>query len=158
MAGDFGLRRQRGFSLLELLAALAILAIVATLAVPLYSSYSQRAFRAEAQGDLSACALGMEHWAGIEFTYGGAADADDDGIGDADSGPVARTICKPRSVAQGRYAISVEGSEGTFLLIARPVPTGPMAADGFLTLDAAGNRQWDRDGNGVIGVGEDRWE
>ncbi len=147
-----------GFSLLELLVALAILAIIVTLAVPLYSDYSRRAYRAEAQSDLLACALGMERRATIEFTYAGAADSDADGTGDTDFGPVAGVICKPRSVAQGRYAVSVSGSVETFLLTARPATAGPMAADGFLTLDATGNRRWDRDNNGTIGVNEDRWD
>ena len=150
--------RGPGFSLIELLAALAILAVIAMLAVPLYTSYSQRAFRAEAQGDLLACALGMERLAGTGFSYAGAADTDGDGSGDADSGPVAAAVCEPKSVRQGRYAVTVEGSGDTFRLTARPDPVGPMAADGFLELDAAGNRRWDRDGNGVIGTGEDRWE
>ena len=147
-----------GFSLIELLAALAILAVIAALAVPLYTSYSQRAFRAEAQGDLLACALGMERWAGNRFSYESAADTDGDGSGDADSGPIAATICEARSVSQGRYAVSVDGSGDTFRLTARPDPRGPMAQDGFLELDDAGNRGWDRDGDGVIGTGEDRWE
>ena len=147
-----------GFSLIELLAALAILAVIAMLAVPLYTSYSQRAFRAEAQGDLLGCALGMERWAGAGFTYEGAADTDGDGSGDADTGAVAATICEPRSVRQGRYAISVEGSGDRFRLTARPDPRGPMATDGFLELDDSGNRRWDRDDNGVIGTGEDRWD
>ena len=140
------------------MAALVILAVIAMLAVPLYTSYSQRAYRSEAQGDLLACALGMERWAGTGFTYEGAADTDGDGSGDADAGPVAEEICKPRSVDQGRYAITVDASGGSFRLIARPEPLGPMAGDGFLELDADGNRAWDRDGNGVIGAGEDRWE
>ena len=150
--------RGSGFSLIELLAALAVLAVIAMLAVPLYTSYSQRAFRSEVQGDLLACALGMERWAGTGFTYAGAADTDGDGDGDADSGPVAASVCNARSAAQGRYAITVEGSVDTFRLIARPESGGPMAEDGFLELDAAGNRRWDRDDNGVIGTGEDRWE
>ena len=147
-----------GFSLIELLAALAILAVIAALAVPLYTSYSQRAFRSEAQGDLLACALGMERWAGAAFTYEGAADTDDDGRGDSDFGPVAGAICDSRSQAQGRYAITVEAGTGWFRLTAHPEASGPMAEDGFLVLDEAGNRHWDRDGNGVIGAGEDRWD
>ena len=150
--------RHRGFSLIELLAALTLLAVIATLAVPLYTSYSQRAYRVEAQGDLLACALGMERWAGIGFTYAGAADTDGDGSGDADSGPVAASICQARSAGKGRYAIAVAAADDRFTLTARPEPHGPMAEDGFLELDSAGNRGWDRDGNGVIGTGEDRWE
>lgn len=156
--GLFPVRCGSGFSLIELMAALAILAVIAMLAVPLYTSYSQRAYRSEAQGDLLACALGMERWAGIAYTYAGAADTDGDGSGDADSGPVAAAICRVRSVDQGRYAITVDASDESFRLTARPEPLGPMAADGFLELDAGGNRAWDRDGNGTIGPGEDRWE
>ena len=147
-----------GFTLIELMVAVAILALISFLAMPLYTSYSQRAFRGEAQANLLTCALGMERWAGAEFTYRGAADTDGDGLGDADTGPVAGSVCRTSSVGRGHYTIVVEGTADDFLLTARPVPSGPMAADGFLTLDAAGNRQWDRDGNGTIGTGEDRWE
>ncbi len=147
-----------GFTLLELMVAVAILAIISFLALPLYTSYSQRAFRGEAQANLLACALGMERWAGTEFTYQGAADTDGDGLGDADSGPVAGAICNTGSVGRGHYSIVVAATADDFLLTAHPVPEGPMAADGFLALDAAGNRHWDRDGNGTLGVGEDRWE
>ena len=147
-----------GFTLIELLVALAILALIASLAIPLYTSYSQRAFRSEAQTNLLACALGMERWAGAEFTYRGAADTDGDGAGDADSGPVAAAICNTQSVGRGHYAITVEGTGDGFLLTASPLPDGAMAADGSLGLDADGNRHWDRDGDGKIGVGEDRWE
>ena len=147
-----------GFTLIELLVAVAILALISYLALPLYTSYSERAFRSEAQGDLLACALGLERWANAEFTYGGAADTDGDGSGDADTGPVAAAVCTSHSAARGNYAITVNGTGEGFLLSARPEPGGPMAADGFLTLDDAGNRGWDRDGNGVIGTGESRWE
>ena len=148
----------QGFTLIELLVALAILAVIASLAVPLYTDYLQRAFRSEAQTNLLACALGMERWAGVEFTYRGAADTDGDGAGDADSGPVAAAICNTQSVGRGHYAITVEGTADGFLLTAVPLPDGAMAADGSLGLDADGNRRWDRDGDGKIGVGEDRWE
>ncbi len=52
-----------GFTLIELLIALAILAIVAGIAMPIYSTYTDRANRGEAQGDLMLCAQGMERWA-----------------------------------------------------------------------------------------------
>ena len=147
-----------GFTLIELLVALAILALISYLALPLYKDYSERAYRSEAQGDLLACALGMERRAGAAFTYQGSADTDGDGQGDADQGPAAAEICTARSTGRGHYAITVNGTAEGFLLTARPEPDGPMAADGFLELDDSGNRGWDRDANGTIGVGEDRWE
>ena len=148
----------RGFTLIELLVAVAILALISYLALPLYTSYSQRALRSEAQGDLLACALGMERWAGAEFTYRGAADTDGDGSGDADSGPVAGEVCAAHSVDRGNYTVAVDGTTDGFSLTARPQPGGPMADDGLLALDDAGNRHWDRDSNGLMGIGEDRWE
>ncbi len=147
-----------GFTLIELLVAVAILALISLLAYPLYSNYSQRAWRSEAQSDLLACALGMERWASIEFSYRGAADTDGDGSADGDTGPIAATICNARSVERGHYAIEVQAAAGEFVLIARPLAGTAMAGDGFLTIDAAGNRRWDRDDDGVIGVGEDRWD
>ena len=147
-----------GFTLIELLVALAILALVSLLAYPLYSNYSQRAWRSEAQSDLLACALGMECWAGTQFSYRGAAATDGDGSGDADDGPVAATVCSARSVERGHYTIEVQAAAQEFVLTARPLAGTGVAGDGFLEIDAAGNRRWDRDDDGVIGVGEHRWD
>lgn len=148
----------RGFTLIELLVAVAILALISLLAYPLYTSYSQRAWRAEAQSDLMVCALGMERRASEEFSYEGAADTDGDGSGDADSGAVAATVCSARSIERGHYSIEVDGTAEGFVLTARPLSGGPMAGDGFLAIDAAGNRQWDRDDSGAINSGEDLWD
>jgi type IV pilus assembly protein PilE len=51
--------RHQGFTLIELLVALAILAIISAIAIPVYTQYSIRTFRADAQKD-AACAQGME--------------------------------------------------------------------------------------------------
>lgn len=146
-----------GFTLIELMAAVAILALISLLAIPLYTGYSQRAFRSEAQADLLTCALGMERWASANFSYAGAADSDGDGLGDADAGPVAAEVCRTRSAGADRYEIRVDGSADGFLLTAQPLPAGAMATDGFLTLDEAGNQGWDRNGDQAIGAGEDDW-
>ena len=54
--------KKTGFTLIELLIALAIMAIVSAIAVPLYTSYSHRTFRNEAQADLLNCAQGLERF------------------------------------------------------------------------------------------------
>ena len=146
-----------GLSLIELMAAVVILAVLVGLALPAFNDYSLRAYRSEAQSDLMACALALEGWANAAFSYQGAADGDGDGVGDADDGPVAAEVCAPQSVAEGRYAVEVAGRADGFVLLARPLAQGPMAGDGFLRLDEAGNRAWDRNGDGAIGAGEDAW-
>lgn len=152
------MRRFLGLTLIEVLVAVVILAVLAGLGLPALNVYSQRAYRSEAQGDLVACALALERWASVRFTYQGAADTDADGVGDGDDGPIAAEVCAPRSVAEGRYQISVSASAEGFALTADPEAGSVMAADGFMTLDEAGNRAWDRDDDGELGAEEDGWE
>ena len=152
------MRRFLGLTLIEVLVAVVILAVLAGLGLPALNVYSQRAYRSEAQGDLVACALALERRAGVRFTYQGAADTDADGVSDGDDGPIAAEVCAPRSVAEGRYQISVSASAEGFALTARPEAGSVMAGDGFMTLDEAGNRAWDRDDDGELGAEEDGWE
>lgn len=118
--------RNAGFTLVELMIAVAILAIVAAVAIPIYTQYSQRTYRAEAQADLMTCAQALERYAAQNFTYDGAALAD---------------ICDPRSADQGRYAFALATAGDQYTLTATPI--GAMAGTGDLTLDSAGNRTWD---------------
>ena len=147
--------RVPGFSLIELLVALVVMALLATVALPLYTRYADQAFRREAQADLLGCSHALEAMASERFSYANAADTDNDGIGDADSGPVAADLCAPTS--PDLYRISVSADAVSFSLKATPI--GRMAGDGALSFDSAGNRAWDRDGNGEIEAeaGEDSW-
>ncbi|MGI9326831.1 MAG: type IV pilin protein [Pseudomonadales bacterium] len=146
----------RGFTLIELMVALAILAIISAVAVPLYTDYSQRTFRTEAQADLLSAAQAVERVAAINFTYEDTADTDGNGSGDDDAGPLATDIYNPRAAAQGRYAFTIAAAAGTFTITATP-QAGTMENDGIMTIDEAGNRRWDRDNDG-LGAGDDNWE
>ncbi|MYF51650.1 MAG: prepilin-type N-terminal cleavage/methylation domain-containing protein [Gammaproteobacteria bacterium] len=150
--------RFNGLTLIEVLVAVVILAVLAGLGLPALNAYSDRAYRAEAQGDLVACALALERWAGVRFTYQGTADTDADGAGDADDGPIATEVCASRSVAEGRYRIRIAASAEGFALTAHPEAGSPMVGDGFLTLDEAGNRGWDRNDDGELVAEENGWE
>ncbi len=148
----------RGFTLIELMVALSIMAIVAAIALPLYSQYSQRAYRAEAQADLLNCAQSMERFAVRNFTYENAADSDTDGVGDTNNGLIAADICAPVSVTQGRYTIRVVGTTTTFVLTATP-SSGTMTGDGLMTVNEAGRRGWDKNNDGDANdAGENSWE
>ncbi len=150
--------RCNGLTLIEVLVAVVILAVLVGLGLPALNAYSHRAYRNEAQGDLVACALALEHWAGVRFTYQGTADTDADGVGDGDNGPIAAEVCAPRSVAEGRYRIHVAAKAEGFALAAYPEAGGRMVGDGFITLDEAGNRGWDRNDDGDLVAEEDGWD
>jgi type IV pilus assembly protein PilE len=142
------MRRVGGFTLVELLVALAIMAIVSAIAVPIYTQYSLRTYRTDAEKDLLACAQGMERLSSINFTYAGAVD-------DSDTGPVSANICVPTST---NYAVSVAAADAnTFTLRATPTG-GAVANNGLLEFDASGARRWDKDNNGdATDAGEDNW-
>jgi type IV pilus assembly protein PilE len=125
--------RDRGFTLIELMVALAILAIVSAIAVPIYSEYSIRTYRTDAEKDLLLCAQGMEKIASLNFSYLSAVDTNNDGAGDADTGPVSANICLPSTTL---YAVD----------------------NGFIELDSSGARRWDKNNNGdATEAGENDW-
>jgi type IV pilus assembly protein PilE len=133
----------RGFTLVELMIAVAILAIVAAVALPLYTQYSQRTFRAEAQADLLNCAQGLERFAAQNFSYDGA---------------VLANLCDPRSANQGRYAFGLAVPDDDQFTITATPQAGAMAGDGIMTYNQAGVRGWDRNGNNAIEADENSWE
>ncbi len=149
--------KTQGFTLIELMVTLAILAIVAAVAVPLYTAYSERTYRTEAQSDLLSAAQAMERFAAVNFSYENSADTDADGAGDANAGPLAADIYQARSQTQNRYTFTVAAAAGTFTITATPDNPGVMEEDGIMTIDEAGNRRWDRANDG-LGAGDEGWE
>ncbi len=138
--------------------ALVLLAVISAIAIPSYQSYAVDSYRAEAQADLLLCAQALERQGAVSFTYENAADTDADGVGDANTGPIASDICQPRSVAQARYNLLVTGDPSSYVLTA--VPQGAaMSGDGRMTIDQTGARGWDHNGdNDTNDPGEDSWE
>src|SRR5262245_23550145 len=141
--------RSRGFTLIELLVALAILAIISAIAIPIYTQYSVRTQRTNAEKDLMMCAQSMERLNAQSFTYAGLV-----GPG-ADTGAVTPNICTPTST--GMYAITVTvANANTFTLRATPiagtaVDTQPNKGGGMLEVDASGATRWDRNIDGNFG-------
>ncbi|MEM7079301.1 MAG: type IV pilin protein [Pseudomonadota bacterium] len=148
----------RGFTLIELLIAVTIFAVIAAVAAPIYTEYTERGYRSEAQGDLLNCAQALERWNAVNFSYVGAVDDDGDGIADAGStnGPLGNELCRPLSVTSQRYTINAALTQDTYLLTADP-QVGPMSDDGFMTIDQMGQREWDEDDSNNIGADEDDW-
>ena len=155
-------RREFGFTLMELLVDLTIIAMLTGIALPLYTQFSERSYRTEAQADLLNCAQALERWSAANFTYLGAADEDGDEVADgiisaSDSGPLGLDVCRPNSVRQGRYTITVVATTNTFTLTATAPNNTVMDGDGDLSIDQAGRRTWDADDDGSIEANEDDW-
>jgi len=150
-----------GFTLTEILIAVAIIAVISSIAIPLYTQYSLRTFRTEAQSDLLLCAQGMERLAATTgFSYAGQVDTDSDGTGDADNGAVSPNMCNPRSTL--RYSISIQNvpaNGASFEIIAAPLAGSAVATDGRLLIDSASSQFWDENNDADFNdAGEDDWQ
>jgi len=63
------MRRNRGFTLIELMVVLAVIAIIAAIAVPAFTKQVQRSHRADAVRGLSDLQLRQERWRASNATY-----------------------------------------------------------------------------------------
>ena len=145
----------RGFTLIELLVALAIATILSLVVVPSYQAYVQQSYRVTAQTDLTTCAQSLRGRAGSARSYLNFADTNDDGLGDASTGPIARDVCQPVSHVQGNYQLFIHGTSSEFALTATSVNDGLGA--GALGLSSSGAKFWDKNADGVVGVDENDW-
>lgn len=144
-----------GFTLIELLVALAIAAILSLIVVPSYQAYVQQSYRVTAQTDLTACAQSLRSRAGSAMSYLNFADTNDDGLGDASVGPIARDVCQPVSHVQGNYQFSIRGTSSGFALTATSMNNN--RSSGALGLSSSGAKFWDENADGVVGLDENDW-
>ncbi|MFT3756871.1 MAG: type IV pilin protein [Pseudoxanthomonas sp.] len=122
-----GLRRARGFTLIELMIVVAIIAILAAIAYPSYTEYVRRSYRAQAKADLVEYAGLAERFYTANNTYVGF---------------TLPTFVSPRETgAPVRYNLTPAAAFAnatTFTLTA--TPTGGQANDkcGTLSINQAG--------------------
>ena len=147
--------QQGGFTLIELLIAIVILGIMSAVALPTYTAQVAKSARADGQGALLGFAQAMEKHYGLNYTYAGAAAAEE-----SDTGAPADSVFPEYSPLEGepRYRLSIQQADANSYLL-RATPMGRQAADGILEFDHLGQRFWDNNAdNDVSDSGENDWE
>jgi len=108
------MRRQSGFTLIELMVTVAIIAILAGIAVPSYTSYIVRGKLTEAHSNLLAMRTKMELYFQDNRTYVGACAAGT--VAPLPSGLKYFAIsCPAANLAATTYLVQVDGLAGTDL-------------------------------------------
>ena len=133
---DGGPRRQRGFTLIELMIVVAVVGILAAIAYPSYQSYVLKTRRATAAG----CMLELSQWMERNHTTCLAYNVTGTGCSTAmTSALLPSPNCRNELSASYTFSFVANPTAGTYQLQA--VPGGPQAGDttcGTLTLNQAG--------------------
>ncbi len=144
-------KRDKGFTLIEILIALVVLGILMSIALPGYNSQVTRSRRSDCMGVMLGFAQAMEKHRAVNYTYQGAADGGDD------TGPPASTLHPDQCPIEGTalYNLTIEEATATeFTLEADPV--GAQDGDGALSINELGQRFWDKDDDGFE-ASENTW-
>lgn len=141
-------RRDRGFTLIDLVIAIAIVGILLRIAFPTYQAYIVRSSRQSVQGELIALANAQEKifLNSNAYTTTTATSMTAAYTGQSSGGlglPAAASPTTSGKSKDDRYAISVTGTATTFTFTATPKAGTPQAADGNLTINEQGVRTWD---------------
>lgn len=131
-----GLRRGRGFTLIEIMITVAIVAIISAVALPSYRSYVDRSKRADARAQLLQAAQFMQRFYAANDQY--ANDRSGNGVSDQMPSNLKRA---PADGPQA-YALTVEATTTAYTLTMAPLTGGALAGDacGSFTLTSTGVR------------------
>jgi type IV pilus assembly protein PilE len=127
------MRKNKGFTLVELMITVAIVGILASIAIPAYSDHVAKSRRADAKAALSQLAQAMERYYTEKSTYVGAT-----------VGSGANAIFPSEAPLDGGtkyYDLSISAQTATNFQVTA-TPKGPQAGDGNLTLNLDGSKTW----------------
>ena len=113
------MKRNKGFSLLELMIAVAIVGIIASIAYPAYQEYVREARRSDAKAVL----IEMSQWMEREYTVNGRY------TNASNAAPSLPVVKSPKDGTDVVYNLGVVATSNTFTLTATPAAGGPQAGD-----------------------------
>jgi len=124
------LKKNRGFTLIEIVVVVAIVAILAAIAFPSYQNYLRKARRADAQTFMMDVANREQQYLLDARAYA------------TGSGALTSLNVSTPSTVSTYYTVSVADGATTpsFVITATPVTGTPQVSDGALTLDNNGTK------------------
>ena len=133
-------KRQKGFTLIELMIVVAVIAILAAIAYPSYQEYVRRTKRADMQSTMLDIAAQIQRYKIANFKVTGATATD---FGIATSYPTQGTAL---------YTVSLSPVGGTpaaltlqtWTLTATPITSTAQQGDGDIVLNYRGERCWEK--------------
>lgn len=139
------MKKQVGFSLMELMIVVAIVGILAAIAYPSYLEQMRQTRRADCAGALASLAGSMERFFTINNTYRGA------GAGGGDTGtPTIFSGTCPVDGGAATYNLTIQAADASTYEV-RAAPVGVQANDkcGTLTLTNTGRKGVTGESGGV---------
>lgn len=130
------MRRQKGFTLIEIMIVVAIVGILAALAIPAYQDQVASSRRADAQGALMGLAQAMERSYTENGTYLGLAES-----GNNTGAPTIFPDEAPIDGATKFYDLTISAATASSYTV-RATPKNAQAGDGNLELDSTGAKRW----------------
>lgn len=132
------MRRQQGFTLIELMIVVAVIAILAAIAIPNYLEQTRKGRRADAVRTVGEIQLGLERWRAENPCYGRSAASPCTTFTESGTYPA-----MPTATDSPYYTLGVTNATATgYVITATRTPGGKMANDpncgNFVMTAAAG--------------------
>ncbi|WP_319004935.1 type IV pilin protein [Microbulbifer aggregans] len=141
------MKKQFGFTLIELMIVVAIIAVLAGVAWPSYQESVKSARRADAQGALMGLAQALEKHFTHNGTYAGAADGN--------GTPTIFAVEAPLDGGAKFYNLIVTSADSSSYVI-QARPKNGQAGDGTIQLKSSGEKAWDRGNDGDLAAAGDQ--
>jgi len=137
------MKKQLGFTLIELMIVVVIITILASVAWPSYQGHVKSTRRADAQGALMGLAQAMEKHFTQNGSYKAAADGGDTGA------PGIFATEAPLDGGTKFYNLRITAADDTSYTL-QAQPKNGQAGDGNIQLKSSGEKAWDRGNDGSL--------
>jgi len=146
------MKKNKGFTLMEIMVTITIMAILISIAVPSYRQYITKGNRAGVQSELMQIASALERYKALQMTYTNA-------TLEAGAGSVYGSDVYPKNATGSKilYTLSFATAPSTtWELRAVPNSSGPQKGNGALALNSAGQTCWSESGASSCSFGTDK--
>lgn len=149
-------QEQAGFTLIEVMITVAIAGILVAIAYPSYQQFLVDSRRTDAQNALLSFATTMERYRSDNNSY------DNAHTGTGYPNPPKTTVFPSQTPIDSNdkfYNLTLQAADSSgYTLRATPISGTGQDGDGYMELTSIGLKRWDKDNNGVIGIGETAWD